>query len=1359
MSIRRLILGVVLIVLVAGLVVAGKWAYDTYFPQPEALLASAQKHFNHGQDALARKDLGEAQRNYEFARIQLDKLIDLKEVPGPLRGDAFLLRHKTFKALAEIAVEQKDEARALDLTNAAWTAAHEAVAADPSKVEALVLIQDYLFSRDEIDAAEPYSELLVQFGSETMSDDPSYPSKLMAAHYVLARRALRAKTPNPDVALTHLHAIERILADAAESGPRWREIDLEAQALKVKADESRKAAASRPGAAKGPNEAQRQLDERVPQWVERARAELDKPLEPTADTKEGRPHLQTLRPTNRRGLLQFLVLAVELAPDRGKVDDRARLTLSVCEKVTAGDRPKPLIQREVAAAVGQLALTLARLQAPRQLTPKEWAEVSNHIQLLADAAQKSGTPVDPAAYLALALGEAQHGPGDQAARLAAAERLTRAGLEAAEKRQLGPDKEIVQDLNSELAWLLLLQKKNAEAEKPLGLLRKQRTAASRVHVMEGLVAVRDGRLEQGLQHLRLAQQNPKYARTAYVLAGLADAYLGLGDYANAVAPLQALEALLQKQDQLTDEERLVTRELLPTDPDRVQRELLRCYLALGRLDDALRVKEQIENRPEGLAARIILINYYLDVGRLKQAADNYLDARDAFYAARKELTAARKLHPDDPSLVWAEARLVLGEGRDAKKNEAKAEELLKAFAAKKTFEGALLWVHWLMSHQRLDEAHAALVQLETKDFPDRKKELTYLHGQLQLERGQGQDVARLMQTLRADGQELDSDILHVLYLVNVERDPAKADKVLEASLSKNESNILLHYWRAQLAEQGGYWVKAVQEYGKALPFSRYRAASQLGLLRSMRALAQQNPKGAYDLAGELQRANPSEPALLLAYSDAARQMDNLKEMEAALKGLEDVLRRQGAEKGAGADFLARGWVLAGRPDLAWPEIERALRENPDSTPALGLAVLLARDNGDWEHVRERAEILRRLLGGQAGRGGPAPVHGLRSMLDRSEPSLADALYWNGEALDHLGRVEEARLVYQQLVDQFPDLPGGYFGQADSRERTKDYTGALEWVRRWRRRSPDELRGIRAELRLLVLAGKPDEANAVAEEFVAKEQVRHKAEAEAQNAKLPPGDAAMRQRFDHDARDALVEADRLAACIIAASFVNAKAFAPAEAWTRRAVELAEKLSPTDGTGQPSAVRRRALVEVYLLTGELYILRSKTRQGSDRAADVEQGIAAYDKVWKLSPGNFVAGNNLAYLLLKERNQPEAAYLLVQELRRGQHSRKVLSGDRLDLAFLDTLAEVYLGSKHSAEAVDVLKQALQRHKKEPRVYLLLGRANKDLKRNREAYENLSLAIAYAEERAELAKAPEHKATWKALAEEARGEQKELR
>jgi tetratricopeptide (TPR) repeat protein len=1358
-SLRGLLFFLVAIVIGGAAGIGGYWAYDTYFPPPERLLDKAKEKFDKGNQAYQDKHLDQARKLYEECNAylgQLNRKVEAGEAKDFNMAPAHLLH---YRVLAKLYTFQKeDDAKAgkandpdspsATLAKQSNAALNQVLQSDRNNAEAAAILLDKCFAEDDLDKGEFYAETLVKVKLEELAqgEESKYfdikslqmetttsentllkelPSRIAASHFLMARRALRGPNPKPELALEHLRAIEA-MSIGGKKDKRWRELALETQALKIRLDMARQQAASGVKQAKGvvKEDVAKELAAKIDEGMAKAKKDTAEQV-PGDGTNPPTPYLASLNPTNVRGVLDFLVTAIETSTTKEEVIERANLLLVACDQIVSVKKPREASVKAVAAHLAQLPGAVDKPAEQRKvpalrLLAADWAPIEGRMIKVVETTTTAGAALDPEAYLELA--RKAHKDG----RWKDAEEMAKRGLEVARKNKQDEKFTVVKQLHGEAAWAMFMQHKTAAAEAHLAVMRKERGLARTANMIDGLTAVREGRHETGVRNLVAAQQDPRYARSVIAIMGLARAYEGLSQMDRALVNLRKLDAIYKSSDTLTDEERTLAADFLP-DADTVALEAMRCHLALNQVEPALEYKKRLEQRPNGMAARMLLINHYVTAGREELARGNPLDARDDFDAARKELALARKTNPDEPALVWADIILTAsqpdlsrpfglqasaGSPKAGPSSVEKAEEALKSYVAKRgDFPSHLLWVRWLESQGRYDDAAKVLGDME-QHFGDRKKVIEALKARLALVRDRSSEAGKLVAALRGSMPDLNGDVLQVLYLLN--ETGTRSHTLLDTVLGLNESNVLFHLWDGQRKQHAGQYADAVRSYGRALTPGRYQAEAQIGLLTSLLALADKDsPRSAAELIDELRRDNIADPVVLLAYAEMNRRLDNVLQgrdgrdsMEAGCRMLERALGRDSA---VAADFLARGFYAAGRADLARSEVERALQLNREYPPALALAARVAAEAGDHEACLSYAEDLERVLYGTPEGKREAPVAAApHSVLDRTPPTMVTAHYWRAAALEALGRKEEAKRVYQDMMAKHPNLSTGYLGLAGMRERAGDLPGALEYVRQWREKNPADAEGLTAEVRLLVKAGKLADAEQAAEGYAKGK-------------------------------------DATSMLVAARAFAAARAYDQAEAYGRKAVE---------GASQNRAI----LAEANLVVGDACMDRARSKQGDARKADVEKALAAYKAVWALQPGNPAAGLHMAYLQAKEQNEADAAYAVAQQARKGLYSQRMIGGDRLSLEQLDILGDVYRLSKHAGDAVALFREAVKRYPQEPGVHLQLGLAYRDQRMVREAMSALSQAQLTAQQRADTAKDADQKARWQSIADNARKEREKL-
>jgi tetratricopeptide (TPR) repeat protein len=1294
---RKLLLVAVLL----ALTLAGGWLFTGWwFNNPDALYYAARERLRKGDEAYQAGQFDQAKKQYAAA----DQLLDqwLPEAKAPTEAQGWFLRYRAQAQLSAM-LSKEEEARkesgdnrpSVQLAASSWAALSRA-ALDPECVEADAVILSRFFRDDTVEnfaMVAMMAENLVNLPQDQWGRVPDPANLLLGARFLLAWVALHDTVPDPEDCLGHLRACDELLQmkweearakdpEAKPPLPRWRVVALEVQAMTEKLKHLRKTRPAPPGTRdKEQDDLAQQLRNRVHEGLVRLQREKDDILPGKANLPLAQ--LVSRSPTEVRGLLDFLVLAVEQSATAQETAERACAALEVCDRLTGADNGAGFVLRQTAAHVGLLSAALDRPPSVRQLTEGERAQFGKRIEQLAARTTAAAAPLTPSGYLELAR------TARRSRELTLAEGHALKGLEVAAANGLPATDETVVDLHTEAAWILLLQKKTREVEQHLESVRGPRKRQGLVRLIEGLEAVLDGRPDASVAPLRAAAQDVVVGQSMLPYLGLAYAHLGLGQHELALKQLEKLQPLYKRLALASPDEQLFAAELLPG-PEALNLELCRCHLALGHLNQGLEFREQLQDKGARVTAALLVQRAYLAKARTAQAQNI---AADAYALAQRELETARQLGCTDLRLAWAEAVALRTQGRNDK-----ADDFFDSQTRLAHGPGALLTrARLLQQRGRFDDADALLANLRD-ETPESKRGVQVLAVQRELAAPPAAETAPLL--LALDGGTPERSVEEIL-LTSFAGLRAERSGGL-GTLARYEEQGLAFFWQGQLAQGHGDHKEAVRAYERSMQFAAFKVPSQRGLLTSLLALSsRESPKMANDLCIEVLRGHPTDSALLMAYAETARLLDNVRGrtgMEGALKLLETGLNEQHRDPALGAYYLARSWLGVGRSDLARSEIDRALKANAEHEPTLRLAIPLALAGEDWSMAAQWSEALQ----------GLAP--------DQVEPRLGLA-----SALAGQGDTEGARRTYLEVVARFPDRGAGYLGVAELLERAGEIEQALVWVTRWRDRAPEDLQALRLQVRLLARRGRGAEAVDTTERLLATGAAR---------------------AVDPSCREAEVTR------AVAAGFQDAGDLPQAAAWVRRGLAGLENCPAND--------RAERSLPLYLTLGIICQERAEQEKDPARHAEaVKQAIASFQAVYAQNPGHLAAGKRLAWLLYKESNDAEGAYNVLEQARLGRTSGKPISGDRLDLAFLDELGTVAYAAAHHLEAVILFREAASRYDRDPRVFFHLGRALAALRQSREAQDNLTRAIRLAREKADQA---QDKGRWLRLIEEATRSQQGL-
>lgn len=244
-----------------------------------------------------------------------------------------------------------------------------------------------------------------------------------------------------------------------------------------------------------------------------------------------------------------------------------------------------------------------------------------------------------------------------------------------------------------------------------------------------------------------------------------------------------------------------------------------------------------------------------------------------------------------------------------------------------------------------------------------------------------------------------------------------------------------------------------------------------------------------------------------------------------------------------------------------------------------------------------------------------------------------------------GQQPQAVATIQQLIERQPELIEGPRQLVSLQMRAGQYEAALATCRQAREKYKDDLGLAIQETVLAHLAHQGDPGDALAKKVVG----------------TPP-----------DAGKALALAD---------AFGAVKDFAHAQQWGDVALAAATSQQAT---------------AVHLFLGNLGLAQNAATP--DRK-QLELARDHFTAVLQNAPNHFVAGNNLAWLLAVDLDQPQQAVPIVERVR-GE-----TPPGRLPLSFVDTIATVYRRAGQPKKALPLLEEALAAHPDQAALKFHLG------------------------------------------------------
>lgn len=267
----------------------------------------------------------------------------------------------------------------------------------------------------------------------------------------------------------------------------------------------------------------------------------------------------------------------------------------------------------------------------------------------------------------------------------------------------------------------------------------------------------------------------------------------------------------------------------------------------------------------------------------------------------------------------------------------------------------------------------------------------------------------------------------------------------------------------------------------------------------------------------------------------------------------------------------------------------------------------------------------------------------------------------------LGRKTEAQQMLQKSIADNPKVDVYYDRLMSLEFDAGQKDQALATIRQGRKEAPDSLLLAGDEIALLVNLEKADEAQEVARAFT--------------NNQMEPA------RF----------------LAVAQAFFRGRKFDEARDWGGQALALAkDEVKPA----------------VHLFLGDVNLVQFETSPDKDKEilAKARDHFAA---VIAAQPKNFVAGNNLAWILATEFNEPERAAEVIDEVR-GK-----ATVEQMPVNFIDTVAVVYRKANRLEDAQQVLERANAMYQENPLLLYQLAVVQHDRKLYTAARTNLERAL----------------------------------
>jgi cellulose synthase operon protein C len=335
-----------------------------------------------------------------------------------------------------------------------------------------------------------------------------------------------------------------------------------------------------------------------------------------------------------------------------------------------------------------------------------------------------------------------------------------------------------------------------------------------------------------------------------------------------------------------------------------------------------------------------------------------------------------------------------------------------------------------------------------------------------------------------------------------------------------------------------------------------------------------------------------------------------------------------------------------------------------------------------------------------------------SKADNPLPSLL-----KGAWLERSGQPDEAAKLYEFMMTQYAGSPAPYARRVELAAAAKKPGEAVGWAKKWLDKMPNDVGAVTEVVRRLCEAGEVDTAVKAADEWATKQLDKAKGDVAAARPPLPA-----------DQQEKQLAAVRAAVNLVTATgFFRAKAFAEA----KKRVDAVLADDKESGAA-------------LMMAGDIAM--------AAKEADAAERI--YRDRLKKAPEDFIAANNLAWVLCEEKKNPAEALKLLDTARRSGNDTPV-AAERLPADFLDTYGRVYLRLNDKAryeEMAKLFEAAVKRHADDPRMHRFLGEAYTGMGVNSKALPALDRAIELAGNPAIKSVPEEQKAEAKQAAEAAK-------
>lgn len=1016
------------------------------------------------------------------------------------------------------------------------------------------------------------------------------------------------------------------------------------------------------------------------------------------------------------GVLFLHLIALERAtqgtPDPAKVKRVAENAVAAGKQLAESKTGGPFI-----AGAGEVMLDslLAARRVLRPMDPVWWKEVTGQAEEFLNKYPVVNTRVGVVGK------RTQLAPDPDSA-----EKMLVAGLEAARKQKVPPSE--MSDLLAELANLKLLTNDPAAEVEPIIRELRQldvKQVKARVDYLEGVLAERQGRLAQArkLYQTVLDDKDAKGTTLAFLASmRLGPVCLATGDPASAARHFGIVADRVAGVGGLTAEER-AWAEQATAGRDEV--------IALQAVATVRAKVEQIQSEARRNPNKPVPVELKQQTERAFEQITKDLrppskaDRTARLALAEFELAAGDKVatdkllaslatdYPDDLNVLRATVTRIVtpGEGKKTPDQAAieQADKRIDQFvrANPQSKAGKLFKAEWLLRSRRPGDA----VEYLKTSFTDPDDVVKRLLAGALLQTGQREEAQKVL-------AQLPPDLGVDLAIIQAAGSKEEAEKGLKSAIDRYENNGLLKLYDGMQKLNAKKYEEAAREFAAAGEFTAVSTAANSLLQQTLIAYAAADRKKAAPFIHTVIAEHPTQIGLYQAAALVAKYTDDIgtpadqwgpkKTMYAAVNQWANLSTSVGVPPETVGMMRVAYHDMAGAPLAARQEAIKALANKPAYVPAL-------------------------LYVAQSYMFGPSPdLTEAKKYIDRAnavpESTNPAPVLLEGAWLERSGKTDDAAKLYERMMTQYPTVPAPYARRVELAAAANKPGEAVSWARKWVEKMPNDASAITELVRRLAEAGEDDTAAKTGDDWIKQRIDTVTADL---NKRTPPPPADKKEKELAAVRAAVNLA-------VAVGFSRAKKYPEA----KKRVEAVLKDDPDSGTA-------------LIIAGDVAMA----------AKNWDEAEQVYRRRLGKAPEDFVAANNLAWVLAEYKNNPAEALKLLDAARLSGNDTAV-AAERLPADFLDTYGRVCLkaGQKliddkqpeKAKEQFVAMRQmfegAIKRYIDDPRLYRLLGEAYLAVGDNTRALATLNAAIKLADDPTVKTVPDDQKAEAKKAAEAAR-------